>query len=171
MEFFDLYNHLGEPLHKTVKRGEKLNPGEFHLVVHIWIRNSEGKYLVQQRNKLTDETPFMWAATGGAVTKGETSLYAAIRETKEEIGLALNENDLKHLNRYFIPNEFASYITDLYLVEQDVLLNELELDTLEVRQCKYFTMDEIKVMVENKQFWDYENLWVRKGYLESIEKS
>ena len=171
MEFFDLYNHLGEPLGKTIERGAKLNSGEFHLVVHIWIRNSKGEYLVQQRNKLTDTTPFMWAATGGAVTTGETSLSAAIRETEEEIGLKLKESDLKHLNRYFIENDIASYITDLYLVEQDVLLNELELDTLEVKQCRYFTMAEIKDMVEQKQFWDYENLWVRKGYLEIIEKS
>lgn len=171
MEYFDLYNSLGEPLGKTVERGAKLEPGEFHLVVHIWIRNSKGEYLVQQRNKLTDITPFMWAATGGAVTTGETSLSAAIRETKEEIGLTLQEGDLKHLNRYYIQNDFASYITDLYLVEQDVLLNELELDTLEVRQCRYFTMSEIRDMVEHKQFWDYENLWVRKGYLEIIEKS
>lgn len=171
MEFFDLYNQLGEPINKIVERGSSLNPGEFHLVVHVWIRNAKGEYLVQQRNKLSDRIPFMWAATGGAVTSGETSLVAAIRETKEEIGLVLNESDLKHLNRYFITNDHASYITDLYLVEQDVLLNKLELDTLEVKQCCYFTMSKIRDMVEQKLFWDYENLLVRKGYLEIIEKS
>lgn len=171
MEVFDIYDNLGNPLHKTVERGSSLPPGEFHLVVHIWIRNSEGNYLIQQRNKLSDPRPFMWAVTGGAVTTGETSLESAIRETKEEIGLTLQKEDLKLIHRYVIPNDFAGYIADIYLVEEDVLLDDLDIDILEVKQCAYQSMTHIREMIAQKQFWDYDNKYIRKGYLELIEKS
>ena len=63
MEYFDLYNKDGQKINKVVPRGTKLLKGEYHIVVNIWIRNNQGQYLIQQRNKLSDKRPFMWAAT------------------------------------------------------------------------------------------------------------
>lgn len=171
MEMFDLYDNQGALLDKTAYRGSSLEDGEYHLVVHIWIRNKDGLYLIQRRNKKTDLIPHMWAATAGAAQTGDTSLNAAIRETFEEIGLVLNESELKLLKRYYIKHPKASYITDLYLVERDVLLNDLILDKLEVSECDYKSLEEIKEMIINKSFWDYSHLLEREDYLEILEKS
>ena len=171
MEIFDLYDASGIKLNKTAKRGSSLNKGEFHLVVHVWIRNSKGEYLIQKRSKTTDKVFGMWASTAGAAITGDTSLNAAIRETYEEIGLLLNESELKLLKRYYIIDSKASYITDLYLVNRDVLIKDLKLDKLEVSECDYKTLDEILEMIKNKEFWNYAHLLQRIDYMEILEKS
>ena len=171
MEMFDLYDNKGNLLNKVAPRGSSLNEGEFHLVVHIWIRNSKGEYLIQKRSKTTDKIFGMWASTAGAAITGDTSLKAAIRETYEEIGLMLNEDELKLLKRYYIKDSKASYITDLYLVKRDVLLKDLKLDKLEVSECDFKTIEEIKVMIKNNQFWNYAKLLERLDYIETLEKS
>ncbi len=171
MEYFDLYNETAQKIGKQVPRGTKLLNGEYHLVVNVWIRNEKGEYLIQQRNKLTDIIPFMWATTAGAVVAGDTSLKTALKETLEEIGVVLIKENLKHVKRYFINDDFGNYIMDIYLIEQNVLLNELLLNKLEVKKCKYASMKEIITMIKNKTFWDYIKISQDNNYFELIEKS
>lgn len=171
MEIFDLYDRNFNLLENKMVRGTSNNKGEYHLVAHIWFKNSEGKYLIQQRNKATDRIPYQWAATGGAAVSGDNSIKTAIKETYEELGLKLKEDDFILLERYFCEDEKANYITDLYIVKDDILLKDLKLDKVEVRDVAYKTMSEIKEMIENNQFWNYERLLSRKGYFDLLEKS
>lgn len=171
MEIFDLYDKEFNKLDKTMLRGSKNEPGEYHLVVHIWIRNSKGEYLIQQRNKITDRIPYQWACTGGAAITGDTSLDAAVRETEEELGLQLEPSQFTLLQRYFIENEYSNYITDLYLIKEDILLKDVKIDTLEVRDVAYKTMPEIKKMIQEHTFWDNERIYVRNGYYDLLERS
>ena len=73
MEIWDLYdrerNIIGEHI-----RGEELPENGFHLVVHIWIKNSKGQYLISQRSESRKSNPLMWECCGGSVLKGENSL-------------------------------------------------------------------------------------------------
>jgi len=171
MEIFDLYDNKGILLEEKMERGGTNKKGQFHLVAHIWIKNSEGKFLMQQRNKKTDRIPHQWAATGGAVTSGEDSLTGAIRETEEEIGIKFDKDQFRLLKRFFVEDETANYITDLYLIEEDVLINDCVLDTVEVKQLKYFTLEEYKQLALNNQAWNYERLVTRVGYYDALEKS
>ncbi len=174
MEIFDLYDCTGKKIGKTMNRGDKNNPGEYHLVVHIWFKNSSNEFLIQQRNKLDDKIPYQWAATGGAAIKGDTSIEAAHRETLEEIGLDLPFNKFELLKRYYIKvggKNTTNYITDLYIVKEDILLKDLKLDTLEVRDATYKSMKEINEMIQQNLFWDYERNLERKGYFSLLEKS
>lgn len=171
MELFDLYDKEFNKLNKTMERGSSNNNGEYHLVVHIWIRNSKNQYLIQQRNKSTDKVPYQWACTAGAVRSGETSLEGALRETKEEIGIDLYKDKLSLCKRYFVEDEKANYIVDCYLYEGDILISDCEIDTVEVRDIRYASMDTIKEMIKNNEFWDAERHKSRKGYLNLLEKS
>ncbi len=171
MEIFDLYDSSGNRTGNTIPRGTKTPEDEYHLVVHIWIRNNEGKYLVQKRNKATDSVPGQYAATGGAVTTGEDSITGALRETEEEIGIQFTKEQMKLVQRYYVQSDYSNYITDLYLVEENVLLSDLKLDYNEVSKCEYFAMDEIRNLVKENMFWDYENHYVRNGYFDLLEKS
>ncbi|MBC8922760.1 NUDIX hydrolase, partial [Escherichia coli] len=51
MEEWDLLNENRELTGKTHIRGEKLAPGELHLVVHVCIFNEKGQLLIQKRQK------------------------------------------------------------------------------------------------------------------------
>lgn len=90
MEIWDLYNENRELLGIDHIRGKELPEGCYHLVVHAWIRNSKGEYLISQRSADRPTFPLMWECVGGSVLKGEDSLSGAIREVQEEVGLILS---------------------------------------------------------------------------------
>ena len=90
MELWDLYTRDRRLTGETHIRGEKLPPERYHLVVHVWIRNSRGEWLISQRAASRPTFPLMWECVGGSVTTGEDSLTGAIREAKEEVGVDLD---------------------------------------------------------------------------------
>lgn len=61
------------------------------MVVHAWIRNRKGEYLISQRSASRPTFPLMWECVGGSVIKGESSIEGAVREVKEEVGLDLEQ--------------------------------------------------------------------------------
>lgn len=64
MELWDAYDENRKSLGYTVKREkfDSLN-NEYHIVVHIWIKNSKGEYLIQKRSSNKKEG-LKWAWTG-----------------------------------------------------------------------------------------------------------
>ena len=62
----------------------------FHLVVHVWIVNAKGEYLISQRAASRPSYPLMWECVGGSVLRGESSVDGAVREVKEEVGIDLS---------------------------------------------------------------------------------
>lgn len=62
-------------------------------MVNIWVYNSRGQVLLTQRHP---GIPFglKWACTGGSAIAGEDTLTAAVRETREEIGLTVQPQEL-----------------------------------------------------------------------------
>ena len=49
VEMCDVVDEFGTRTGRAVIRGTELAPGEFHLVVHIWIRDETGEYLIERR--------------------------------------------------------------------------------------------------------------------------
>ena len=97
MELWDLYTANRAPLGRTHRRGEPLPPGGFHLVVHVWLRDSGGRYLLSQRAADRPTFPLMWETTGGSVLLSEDSLEGALREVREELGIDLPPKEGKLL--------------------------------------------------------------------------
>ena len=86
MEIWDLYNLDREVVGEHI-RGNAMPVDAYHLVVHIWIRNTDGQYLFTQRSSNKKTCPLKWECVGGSVLKGESSLHAALREVYEEVGI------------------------------------------------------------------------------------
>jgi 8-oxo-dGTP pyrophosphatase MutT (NUDIX family) len=100
VELCDVVDASGARTGRAVVRGTRLGSGEFHLVVHVWIRNEIGEYLIQQRALHLESGPGVWATTVGYVLTGEDSLPAAIRETREELGIELQPAQLTRFDRH-----------------------------------------------------------------------
>ena len=64
-EIWDLYNENRELLGRHHVRGEQFPMDGYHLVVHVWIRNSKGEYLISQRSENRPTYPLMWEGVGG----------------------------------------------------------------------------------------------------------
>ena len=145
MEIWDLYNLDGEIIGEHI-RGSQLPENGYHLVVHIWIRNSKGQYLMTKRSEKKKTFPLKWECVGGGVLKGEESQAAAIREVEEEVGVILNPNDGRKVLtqiRDYVGDKRVNDINDIYMFSYDgpVLLSEALTD--EVAEVKWMNREEI----------------------------
>lgn len=170
MEYFDVYDAEGHFLNKTVSRGSKLNQGEFVNVVHVWIKTKDDNFLIQQRNKKNDPIPYQWATTSGLPNPKESPLDAAVRETKEELGLNLNKTDLQKVAYLVSSHNGFNTLTHVYLTTADFTLDQINLNVKEVRDYDFKTLDEIKALIEKQYFWNYSKLLNVADYFSYLEE-
>ena len=82
-------------------------------------------------------------------------MEALKRETKEELGIELNDEQATKIQHYKLPNLWL----DVYLVKQDVNLEDIKLRKEEVSDAKFATFDEIEQIYKNNMFmknrWEY----------------
>lgn len=149
MEIIDLYNNKREKLNKTFIR-EQGEPeiGEYKLSVHVWILNSKGELLIQKRNENLKRNPGKWAYTGGAVDSGETSLQAALRETKEELGIEIDDDKIEFLLSFKRERGFV----DIWLIKEDINIGDIKLQKTEVSEAKWVTIKELEELIKTEQF-------------------
>lgn len=147
MEFWDVYDEYRQLTGRTHIRGEKMQPGDFHLVVDIWIRNSKGHYLISKRHQ---DKPFglLWECTGGSALVGDSSLDAAIREVKEELGISLTPENGKLLRKVIV----SDFFRDSWLFDTEIDLSDLQLQIDEVIDAKWASYDEIRTMFDENKF-------------------
>lgn len=121
-ELWDVYDGDRKLTGRLHRRGEELAEGDYHLVVHVWTRNSRGEFLLTKRapNK---GFPNMWESTGGSALTGDDSLTAALREVREETGLILDPERGNCVFSY----RGSDYFVDVWLFRQDFDLKDVVL--------------------------------------------
>ena len=157
MEIWDLYNERRELTGRDLIRGEEIPPGYYHLVVHVWIRNSKNEYLISQRSADRPSYPLKWECVGGSVLKGESSLDGALRETKEEVGLTLSPDSGKVIRSAVRKEEGRkrfSDIVDIWLFAYDGPVDLAQATTKEVAQCLWMDRDHIRELYEKGDLVD-----------------
>ncbi|GJM35171.1 MAG: NUDIX hydrolase [Saprospiraceae bacterium] len=150
-EKWNLYTPDGQLTDKIHLRGEPMPPGYFHLVIHLWLTDEKGRYLIQKRAKTLASYPGVWAATGGSAIVGESSLQAVRRETKEELGLDLQPEKFHFVKRFNRNNHFV----DLWktTVSSDFLKHFKP--TEEVDEVDFRFPHEIGQMLKSGNFFRY----------------
>lgn len=146
MEKWDLYTKYREKTGKEHIRGEKIPEGLYHLVVHVWIRNSRGEYLLSRRAADRPTYPFFWETVGGSVLQGETSIEGAVREVKEEVGITLSpeSGQLAFTKiRDTVNGEKFRDILDVWVFYYDGEADLTAATTKEVAECKWLRSDQI----------------------------
>lgn len=150
-ELWDLYDKEGTPLGRTVYRGDILNEGEYHLVVQVWVRRRDGRYLIQKRSEDLELLPGVWATTAGSVLAGENCVSSAARELNEELGIDVDPLELDQVFRRVRDDSIGS----AWFVERDVEPSHIRLQEEEVSEVKWTTPEEIRGMVADGTFYDY----------------
>ncbi len=146
MELWDLYTRARRPTGETHIRGEKLPPERYHLVVHVWIKNSRGEWLISQRAASRPTFPLKWECVGGSVTSGEDSLTGALREAKEEVGVDLDPAQGKLVNSTV--REHFQDIKDDWVFLHDGPVDLRNATTDEVADMRWMTVEEIRQLLD-----------------------
>ena len=158
MEIRDIY-HVDRTKTPIVKeRKEELLPGEYIMVVHLCLFNSQGKMLIQKRQPHKKGWSGLWDVTvGGSSVSGETSQQAITRETMEEIGLQLDFTAL----RPFLTMNFPQGFDDYYIVHANVDINALTLQQSEVEQVAWATQEEDLQLLKAENFVPYYEAFIQ----------
>ncbi len=142
MEFFDLYSVNRQPLGRKVMRGAPIPRGEYHIVVQVMTINRSGEILLTQR--VPEKTSGgKWECSGGCAVAGETSREAAVRELFEETGIMADDDELDL--EWSLTTD--SMLRDFYILEKDVPLGALRLQSIEVCAAKWVSFDRLCEMV------------------------
>ena len=147
MELWDLYTRDRALTGETHIRGKKLPPERYHLVVHVWIVNSRGEWLISQRAASRPTFPLQWECVGGSVTLGEDSLTGAIREVREEVGIELQPAQGRLISS--IVRDHFQDIRDDWLFRYDGPVDLAGATTDEVADVRWMTVHEIRQLLQD----------------------
>lgn len=152
MELWNIYDIARNKTNRTMVRGEDFNKGDYHMVVHICIFNSKGEMLIQQRQPFKEGWPNMWDITvGGSAIKGDTSQMAVERELSEELGIKIYMQNI----RPHLTINFDNGFDDVYLIQKDIDIADLDLQYEEVQCAKWASKEEIFSMIDSGEFIPY----------------
>ena len=143
MEIWDAYDeNFNKVDGVTLIRDEEIPDGYYHLVSEIIVRHTDGTYLMMQRD-FRKHLGGKWELTaGGSALQGEDSLACAIRELREETGIATN-----NLVRVGCVQQ-CGYKTfyEIYMCITDIPKNRIILQEGETSSYNWVSVDELSKM-------------------------
>lgn len=137
-ELWDVYDKDRRPTGRLHRRGDPMPEGDFHLTVHVWLQNTDGRFLITKRapNKGYGG---LWECTGGSALAGDDSITAAIREVREETGLSVRPENGRCLLQY----QGWDWFTDVWLFRQPFDTEAVILQPGETCDYKWVTLPEL----------------------------
>lgn len=122
MEYNDIYDENRNPTGKIHRRGSPWLPGEYGLVVCVWVYDGKGHLLLTRRAK-GKSFAGTWENSGGAAQAGETSREAIARELFEETGIQAEPEEFELLDT----DQDRNIFYDHYCLRRAVRLRDVVL--------------------------------------------
>lgn len=144
MELNDIYDANRQPTGRVHQRGTPWNPGEYGLVVCVWVYDGRGHILLTKRAK-GKSFAGTWENSGGAAKAGETSRQAIARELFEETGIRAEEEEFELLDSDMDRNT----IYDFYCLRRSVSLRDIVLLPGETDDVQWASFGKIHWMIRS----------------------
>ncbi len=159
MELLDVVDENNNLIGKQEDREIVHRDGLWHREIAIWIINEKCEILLQKRALTKKQDPNKWDITAGHVDAGEEPLNVAKRETLEEIGLDLKENEIEFLfvekmEKKFSEEQYNRIFNYIYLAKTYKDISEYVIQKEELSEVKYFDMKELEkeIKKQNTEF-------------------
>jgi len=150
-ELWDMLDKNGNKTGRTQERGW-LGAGNYHVIVHIWIKNAAGEFMISKRTS-NKRWPNMWGCTIGSAVSGDDSLTTALKEVSEEIGVGLDPGNGHLFKQYRRDFEYdCGEFIDVWLFNQEINTSKLSLQPDEVCDVRWSRQQQIKQMINDKTF-------------------
>ncbi len=158
MEYLDIVDETGTPTGEIVSRDAAHRDGIRHRTAHVWVvrnRSNEGRgyeILLQKRSEEKESFPGMYdTSSAGHIPAGDEPLESALRELKEELGIAAAPEDLRFAGTFRIRYEKEFHgslfrdneVTSVYIYDRPVEIEKLVLQESEVSQVRWFGLEDV----------------------------
>ena len=155
-EYIDIVTNKGEPTGKTALKSEAHKNGWYHNTIHLWLYTKQGEILLQQRSHKKSIHPLLWdVSTAGHIDAGESFIDAALRETKEEVGLSLKPENLQKIGTFLHETNYGDIqdneFHQVYIAELNVGINQLQPQEDEVEALKLVSFNEFETLLEQSE--------------------
>ena len=153
--YIDIVDQGGNPTGQSVLKSEIHSKGHMHNTSHVWLYNNKAEILLQQRSATKTICPLLWdVSVAGHVDAGETPEGAAVRETKEEIGISISEAQLDKIGVFKCFQSYPNGIIDnefhnTYIAEVNLEIDRLIPQPNEVEALKLVTIEEFCSLLEH----------------------
>lgn len=146
MELNDIYDEHRHMTGRVHKRGTAWKPGEYGLVVCVWVYDGKGKLFMTRR---APQKSFAgtWENSGGAALAGENSRQAIARELYEETGIYAEAEEFELLDTDRDKNMFY----DFYCLRREFPLEQVKLLPGETDDAKWVTFSQVHEMIKTGQ--------------------
>lgn len=170
MELLDVVDENNNLTGKQEDREIVHRDGLWHREIAIWIINEKGEILLQKRASTKKQDPNKWDITAGHIDAGEIPLAVARRETLEEIGLDLKENDIEFLfvekmEKKFSELQYNKMFNYIYLAKTSKDISEYVIQKEELSEVKYISFKEFEDIIERQ---DDEYVFSRIPYISKL---
>ena len=181
-EYLDIVDESGQPTGVTTSREEAHRKGILHRTAHVWVIQKTGQgydILLQKRSEEKDSFPGLYdTSSAGHIPAGDEPLESALRELKEELGIAAAANELRYAGSFRIRYEKEFHgrmfrdneVTWVYVYEEAVDISTLVLQESEVSKVRWFDLEEVwnEIKTDRSRFCvPMGGLKVLRAYLES----
>lgn len=147
MELLALFDKDNKSIEGYIDRKHKLDvdEGKYFKIILVFIQNSEDKFLIQKTSINRGEE---FATTGGHVSYGDSGLYTAIKELKEELGININSTELKLYSSILYTKAWC----ECYYTKLDIDKDSLNLQKDEVESIYWLSHNDIDNLIKKNQF-------------------
>ena len=142
MEYNDIYDKDRHLTGRTHRRGSRWQPGEYGLVVCVWVYDGEGNLLLTRRAK-EKSFPGTWENSGGAAQAGENSLQAITRELREETGIAAEPSEFQLLTTG--RDRYCHY--DFYTLRREFPIEDVVLQPGETDGAQWASFEKVHQLI------------------------
>lgn len=146
MEYNDIYTADRRLTGRIHRRGTKWRPGEFGLVVCVWVYDGEGNLLLTRRAP-EKSFPGTWENSGGAAKAGENSRQAIARELLEETGIRAGEEEFELLESGSEGNIHYDY----YCLCRQTPIEDIVLQPGETDDVRWATFAQVHALIAEKK--------------------
>ena len=162
-EIFDVVNERDEVVGRQLRR-EVHRLGLRHRAVHVLVFNARGEVFLQKRSLSKDTFPGAWdSSASGHLDSGEAYDACAVRELREEIGLALSTPPAKLFKIEACPETGQEFVW-VYRCSSE---GPFTLHPEEIERGGWFTPEEVtRWMTDRPQDFAHALLliWSRGGF-------